>query len=77
MIGNWVLGSRLKFLRAKNLAWNSVFARKNFCLELNWELSRLKFLCIKTVGAIGNFDMKVINENNKLINQAPFPGQYD
>jgi hypothetical protein len=33
----------------------------------------LKFLYLKTVGAIGHFDMKIINENNKLINQFRSP----
>jgi hypothetical protein len=49
-----------------------VFARKNFCVD--WELgSRLKFFGTKTLGAIGNWELNMINKNNKLINHTYFP----
>jgi hypothetical protein len=43
MLNDWELGywfQEKDFLRAKTLVWNSVFARKNFCLEMvigNWD----------------------------------------
>jgi hypothetical protein len=43
-LNDWELDSRFKI---------KVFARKNFSLEIRELGSRLEFLCIKTVGAIG------------------------